>query len=69
MTPRERQIYNAGVNAALAQARDCANQIEKIRGYKVARAGFSVVALREFAEAGEALLVILERELKEQSRG
>jgi hypothetical protein len=68
MNPCERQIYNSGVKAALVLARGCADQIEKMPGYKVTRRFFSR-CLREFAETGEALLVISEQQLKEQAGG
>lgn len=62
MTRSERAAYNAGVYAALAQARYSAAAIEQMPGFKSTRAGFAVVALEALADASEELLLPIEPE-------
>ena len=55
-----RLAFNAGVNAALAQAREVAAAISSSPNFKPTRHGFAVEALNGFADEGRALLVSAE---------
>jgi hypothetical protein len=55
------QAFNEGVRAVLRIASASADTIEGLAAYKPTRAGSAVAALRELAEAGEALLLLPQR--------
>jgi hypothetical protein len=57
MTHGEIEAFNAGVRAVLQAASKSADAIEAMSSFKITRAGFAVVALRELAEAGVELLL------------
>ena len=56
------QAFNEGVRTALSHAAAAADAIEKMPGFKVTRAGFAVAASREFARAGEELILVAEKD-------
>jgi methyl coenzyme M reductase alpha subunit len=57
MTRAEQAAFNEGVKAALGAASMAADAIERLPTFKEGRQGFATAALREFAAAGEQMLL------------